>query len=69
MYLSGMRVMSIARQFGHSAKELGEASITMNYVNRDPFTRAEKRLQTNPSAYKLPARTAQHGKRLLNGGH
>lgn len=66
MYLSGMRVMSIARQFGHSAKEVGEASVTMNYVNRDPFTRAEKRLQTNSSAYRLPAGIARHGKKLLN---
>jgi hypothetical protein len=67
MYLSGMRVMSIARQFGHSAKELGEASITINYVHRDPSTKAEWRLQTNSSAYRLPEGIARHGKRLLNG--
>ena len=66
MYLSGLSIADIGGQFAHKVKELGEASVTLNYVNRDPYTRAEKRIQSDPSAYGLPPRIARLGRRLLN---
>jgi hypothetical protein len=66
MYLAGLSIADIGGQFGHKVKELGKASVTMNYVNRDPYTRAEKRLQADKSAYSLPPKIIQLGRRVLD---
>ncbi|MEH2474073.1 hypothetical protein V1281_004742 [Nitrobacteraceae bacterium AZCC 2161] len=68
MYLGGVDIMSIARQLGHTVneEEEDEPSVTMGYINSDPFTRAKKRLQSAPDAYRLPASQLSFGGSLMN---